>query len=185
MTRRYVIRTRLASQRYSDLATRGRATRPTRSAGITVCLASKCSFFLVRRFSLASGGLVPRVIPAGRIEVDFVTLASQSRSEGQRPAERHCRARARCYRYLPEHGTHPPQPVYSPDGSSASRKSREFAIYRERGHFERRSRWLGVTKAKALFARWMMALGRHFEGTRPSFHSSSGTRDWVALTQIP
>ena len=109
MTRRYVIRTRLASQRYSDLATRGKPTQPALSAGIPVCLASKCSFFLVRRFSLASGGLVPRVIPAGRIEVDFVTLASRSRSERQRPAERHCRARARCYRYLPEHGAHPPQ----------------------------------------------------------------------------
>ena len=165
MTRRYVIRTRLVSQRYSDLATRGKPTQPALSAGIPVCLASKCSFFLVRRFSLASGGLVPRVIPAGRIEVDFVTLASRSRSERQRPAERHCRARARCYRYLPEHGAHPPRPVDSLDGSSASRKSREFSIYRELRHFERRSIWLGVTKAKALFARWIMALGRHFEGT--------------------
>jgi hypothetical protein len=37
-----------------------------------VCLAWKRSSFLVRLCSLASGGLVLRMIPIGRIEVDFV-----------------------------------------------------------------------------------------------------------------
>lgn len=43
-----------------------------RHLGNRVCSAWKCSFFLVQLFSLASGGLALRMIPTGRIELDFV-----------------------------------------------------------------------------------------------------------------